>query len=87
MAASVSRLKGRAEAGMFPTEVAFVVIDHAGQKYVVMVPKEMIGEADGAATILVRVIDRSDDLALVSVPGEPLGPDTLSVRNSELLPA
>lgn len=54
---------------MFPNEVAFVIPDHAGQSYVVIVPKELVEEVNGRTTLRVRLVDRDKGIALVRVPG------------------
>lgn len=84
---STFKLRGRVERGMFPTEVSFVVTDHAGNTCVVLIPREMVDETQEAPTINVRSVGQKDDVVLVRVPGEPLNSNVVSVNASELVPA
>ena len=87
MAAQQCKLRGRIERGMFPNEVAFVVTDHEGKSYVVLLPRESVEDLLGTPMIRVRVVDERHDLALVRLPGEPLDSSTVSVRTDQLVPA
>lgn len=78
------RLRGHVEPGMFPNERAFVVTDPTGNKYVVIVPVNLVDEVGG--TVPVRVIHIEDDVALVNILGESAS-KTWSVSNSELVKA
>lgn len=78
------RLRGTVEPGMFPNERVFVVQDLFGDRYVVVVPLDLVDERDGS--VPVRMIHKGDDEALVSVPGESAS-KAVSVRSSELVEA
>lgn len=84
---SAFKLRGRVERGMFPNEVSFIVTDHAGDTYIILIPREMVDETQDAPTISVRLIGREDDVVLVRVPGEPLDSNVVSVNETELVPA
>lgn len=81
------KLRGRVERGMFPNEVSFIVTDHEGGSYTVLIPREMVDESQDSPTITVRLVGRENDVALVRVPGEPLDSNVVSVRDTQLVPA
>lgn len=88
MADSMSlRLQGRVKMGMFPNERVFIVLDHNGEAFTVIVPESFVEERHGIPTIRVRVLDAVGDISLVRIPGEALDSNTLSVANSALVPA
>lgn len=72
--------------GMFPNERVFIVLDHNGEPFSVIVPESFVEEREGVPTIQVRVLDAAGEISLVRVPGEA-DSNTLSVANSALVPA
>ena len=79
------RLKGELSPGMFPDEQLVTVRDHQGEYFTLIISSNNV-LPDGA--ILVRLVDKEGDVALVRLPGELLDSGRLlSVRQSELEPA
>ncbi len=70
---------------MFPNERVFIVTDHSGETFAVIVPDSFVEERDGVPTIQVRIIERARGISLVRVPGEPLQSSTVSVADDDLI--
>jgi len=78
------RLKGELSEGMFPNERVVTVRDHTGQERTLIAPETSVL----GSTILVKLVDKAGDIALVRLPGDLLDSGRmLSVRDSELEPA
>ena len=83
------RLRGQIKPGMFSNERVFLV-EHAGEEGEpdwVIVPESFVEERDGVPTIGVVLLLRSEDRALVFLPGEHLfGDGTAWVSDRDLVP-
>jgi hypothetical protein len=81
-----SFLQGHVKPGMFSDERVVVFTDYQGNKALSIVQTPDVATTrEGQASIEVRVLDTSDDLTLVMLPGEVLSPSrTIAVRTSEL---
>lgn len=83
MAAQRRRLKGKLAEGMFPNERLVTVRDYSGQERTLIAPTTSVH----GSTILVKLVDKSGDIALVRLPGDLLDSGRmLSVRETELEP-
>ena len=78
------RLRGQLSEGVFPSERLVTVRDYTGQERTLIAPETSVL----GSTILVKLVDKSGDIALVRLPGDLLDSGRmLSVRESELEPA
>ena len=82
------RIRGKVAAGMFSHERVFSVEGADGYTLEVIVPAADVDEREGATTVPVVVLGRSNDHSLVIVPGEPLETgQTVWIPDRELVSA
>ena len=82
------RIRGKIAAGMFSHERVFSVEGAYGFTLEVIVPANDVDEREGVATVPAVVMERSDDLSLVIVPGQPLETgQTVWIPDRELISA
>ena len=80
-------LRGRVEPGMFSNERVFLVEHEGRDPDSVIVPESFVEIRDGVPTIRVVLLLRSEDRALVFLPGEHLfGDGTAWVSDGDLIP-
>lgn len=79
------KLSGQVSEGTFPNERVVVIEDHAGHEFALVVQESRVEESGDKGTVVVKVLDRKGDFALVRLPGELITSGrTLSVRDAQL---